>query len=136
MTTTLKSIPADNLPDHVDDTERAIAALIVSELVALGYALSVWDGEAWTVEASQDAREVCAALASTEMDVIKVRDPAGQTEFPESGRNAMPVVGSLTLIWGNGNALLSDWSVAPTGHGAAFGAAVETLADEIDARFC
>ena len=121
--TTLKSIPADNLPEHVADDERAIAALIVSELIALGYALSVYDGEAWTVKASTDAREVCAALASTDADEIRVRDVGA-------------VVGSVTLIWGNGNALLSDWSSTATALGSAFNAAVETLADEIDARFC
>jgi hypothetical protein len=120
----LKSIPADNLPAYVAHDERAIAALIVSELIALGYALSVNDGEAWVVRKSQDAREVCAALASTGADVMNVRDAA-------SGAN----VGYVSLIWGNGNCLLSDWGARPTPEGAAFGAAVETLADEIEHRF-
>ena len=133
MTATLKSIPADNLPDHVDDTERAIAALIVSELVALGYALSVWDGDAWTVKASKDAREVCAALATTEMDVIRVRDPGALTDA--TGGCVAPVVGSVALIWGNGNALLSDWSMSLGWRGAAFAAAVESLADQITERY-
>ena len=122
MTTTLKSIPADNLPDHVDDTERAIAALIVSELVALGYALSVYDGEAFTVKKSQDARVVCAALASADDDTIRA-------EF--NGARA----GWVQLIWGNGNALLSNWGTPPNGEGSAFEAAVETLADEISYRY-
>ena len=127
------NIPADCIPDYVDDTERAIAALIVSELVASGYALSVWDGEAWTVKASKDAREVCAALASTEMDVVRVRDPGALTDA--TGGCVAPVVGSVTLIWGNGNALLSDWSVSLGWRGAAFAAAVESLADRITERY-
>ena len=134
MNAALKSIPADNLPEYVDDTERAIAALIVSELVASGYALSVWDGEAWTVKASQDAREVCAALASTEAAVIRVRDNAAKTAWPTACPTA-PVVGDVTLIWGNGNALLSDWSSRAGIHGAEFNAAVESLADQITERY-
>jgi hypothetical protein len=117
------NIPADRLPAYVRDDERAIAALIVSELIAAGYALSVYDGEEFTVRRSQDAREVCGALATTDADVLLAR---------MNGERA----GSVTLIWGNGIDLLSDWASRATGEGVMFNAAVETLADTITNRYC
>lgn len=124
MHATLKSIPADNLPEYVADDERAIAALIVSELVASGYALSVYPvGKARTVKLSKDAREVCAALATTDEDTIRADFNGAR-------------VGDIRLIWGNGNALLADWAATATRRGWLFSSVVESIGQEIEARFC
>lgn len=113
---------ANALPSYLPSDERAIAALIVSHLIANGYTLSVFDGEAWAVKRSDDARELGAALGTTDADVIRVRRDG-------------EVVGSVTLIWGNGNALLSDWASKASLEGAFFNATMLTLADDIEARF-
>lgn len=120
---TVSRIPADRLPEYVNATERAIAALIVSELISSGYALSVYDGEEWALKQSRDAGEVCAALASTDADVIRAR-VAGDSEWVR--------VGSVTLIWGNGRDLLSDWSWSQDTGGDAFNARMESIAAEVE----
>ena len=111
------------LPDYVMADERTIAALIVAELIADGYRLSVFDGEEWTVRRSNDAREVAAALATTDSDALVATDQDGAQ------------AGAVSLIWGNGNALLSDWSMRLGAAGAGFGMAMERIADEIERRY-
>jgi hypothetical protein len=118
------NIPAGRLPEYVADDERAIAALIVSELIAAGYVLSINNGEDWPVKRSGTASLVCAALAQTEADTLVARDAI--TDEP---------AGWVALVWGNGNALLSDWSSRATMTGGLFLARVETIADEITAKF-
>jgi hypothetical protein len=70
---------------------------LVAEAIAKGYHLSVNDGEEWTVKLSTDAKEVIAALASTDMDTLRVR---GAEYTDDEGRRRRELVGDFLLVWG------------------------------------
>ena len=80
--------------------ERAIAERLVTDAIALGYQVSVNDGEAWVVKRSTDSKAIMAALFSTDEDYIRIRKEG------EEGS-----VGTFTLIYGNdGWDVIADWS--------------------------
>jgi hypothetical protein len=82
-------------------TESRIAARLVDDALRAGYSVSVYDGEAWPLKRSTDRAAILDALASTDLDTLKFRDSAGEFKA------------WVTLIWGNGCDLLSDWSDTP-----------------------
>ena len=80
--------------------ERAIAERLVTDAIALGYQVSVNDGEEWTVKRSTDSKAIMAALFSTDEDYIRIRKDGEETS-----------VGTFTLIYGNdGWDVIADWS--------------------------
>lgn len=85
--------------------EARAARSLVHHALRLGYAISVNDGEEWTVRRSRDRDEVLEALASTGEDTIRVsREIAG-------GSGAEVAV--FWLIYGNdpkGEELISDYT--------------------------
>ena len=80
--------------------ERETAARLILAALAAGFTVSVCDGEAWPVKRSTDALEIARGLASTEMDILKLR------------RADDSVAGMIWLIWGNGADLVSDYTDA------------------------
>lgn len=81
-----------------DATERRIASDVIERTLARGYVISVFDGEAWCLSRSDDAAHIFAALASTGSDQLRIRTKDGAP------------VGTIVLIWGNGEDLISDTS--------------------------
>ena len=55
-------------------TERRICTALIKQVLADGNALSVFDGEEWTVKSSRDEKLIRAALFTTESDELVVRD--------------------------------------------------------------
>lgn len=100
---------AAHLPDYVSQGEARAAAALVNDLIEAGYVLSVYDGEEYTVKRSAVGATVAAALASTGIDNLLVRD---SNHF--NGPDGLPVrAGVIALVWGNapdGSELVSDWS--------------------------
>lgn len=85
--------------DYTTLGERRTATRLVAAALAAGYTVSVYDGEEYTVKRSRKSKEILEALASTESDVLVIRDSAGER------------VGDLCLIWGNdpsGEELIAD----------------------------
>ena len=82
-----------------DATERRIASDLIERILARGYVVSVFDGEAWCLTCSDDAAHIFAALASTGSDHLRVRTKDGAP------------IGTIVLIWGNGEDLISDTSL-------------------------
>ena len=78
--------------------ERKIAKAIVDVALLDGKRVSVFDGEEYTVKRSGDRKAILSALATTECDTLVFRDQSGN------------FVGSICLIWGNGEDLIHDWS--------------------------
>lgn len=78
-------------------SEAAIVQSLVVQALAAGYLLTVFDGEEFTVRKSDDQTTILAALYTTEADLlIAYRD----------GKRA----GSVWLVWGNGQDVISDYS--------------------------
>ena len=78
-----------------DQNEHRIVSAIVKKALSLDYKISLFDsidseGE-WTVKRSTSYKEVMDAIASTGGDVLKFRNSKDE------------VVGSVVLIYGNGN---------------------------------
>jgi hypothetical protein len=90
--------------EYTTSGERGVATRLVRAAIHAGYAVSVYDGEEYTVKRSRRERQILAALASTEEDWLVIRDSAGER------------LGSLRLIWGNeesGECLISDHTDKP-----------------------
>jgi hypothetical protein len=93
MTITL----AKTLP-YADTNERRIATAIVTDALAAGFTVSVHDGEEWALLKGNNKTLILLAMGSTDSDTLRLRDADDN------------IVGSITLIWGNGEDLLSDHS--------------------------
>jgi hypothetical protein len=78
--------------------EQRLARRLVKRLLAAGLALSIYDGEEWALTRSRDLDAIWGALGETDSDLIRAYDSQGEH------------VGFVTLIWGNGEDLLSDWT--------------------------
>lgn len=107
-------IPAnvnDVIASHVDkchgrrkleqELELRIAYLVVREALAANCLVSVFDGEEYPLKRSSDAVEIMRALCSTDEDTLLLRDANGAR------------LGSVLLIWGNGQDVISDYSYTP-----------------------
>lgn len=80
-----------------DTDEMRIIARLLAFGMAQGWTVSVFDGMAWAVRRSRDIPTLAAALASTDTDTLRFRDGVtGQS------------VGSVMLIYGNGEDVISD----------------------------
>jgi hypothetical protein len=69
--------------------ELIAAMRYINKALAKGYSISVNDGEEWTVKRSTDAKVIRAALQSTDSDIIRMRNGAGET------------IGIIYFVWGN-----------------------------------
>lgn len=90
-----------DLDNYATKGEARAARSLIQHALRLGYCVSVNDGEEWTVKASTNRDEILAALASTDMDVVRCA----------KGKDENKVVATFTLIWGNdptGEELLAD----------------------------
>ena len=80
---------------------------LVRNILSRGYTISVNDGEEWTVVDSRGEEIIMAALGTTEMDHIKMKDPLDYK-----------ALGIFTMVYGND----------PEGE--------EVVADHTDNRLC
>ena len=78
-------------------TETTICNKLVSCALAAGYAVTVYDGEEFALRNSKDRAAIKAAMFSTDCDRL----------YFWNGRD---MVGSVLLIYGNGQDVISDHS--------------------------
>ena len=105
--------------EHASEVERQIVRRLVSDILAKGYRLSVYDGGEFTVKFSTDATAILDALASTDSDNLIIR------------RADKSRVGFVMLIWGNDTDLISDHTDSAEVSGLIAGASA--LADRLAA---
>lgn len=79
--------------------ETAISKKVVAALLAAGYDISVNDGEAYPIKCSTDAEAIFAEMGHSDMETL---------EAHKDGK----YVGFVLLILGNGEDVLSDYSIA------------------------
>lgn len=80
---------------HTTPTERRIVSRLIAAALRKGYAISVNDGEEWTVRQSTDADIITNAIATTDRDTLS---------FRAEGKH----IGSILLIWGNDEDVISN----------------------------
>ena len=81
--------------------EQPIARRLVSNALLKGYTVSVNDGEEWTVKRSTHKPTIVGAMFSTDSDTLRFRRSDGSP------------VGSVILIYGNGEDVIADYSANP-----------------------
>jgi len=85
-----------------EKAEKAVAGKIIDRALAKGYSISVNDGGAWVVKRSTKRKEIYDALASTDSDLLKIRDASGKN------------LGCIYLVWGNApDELVNDYTDNP-----------------------
>lgn len=89
---TLPAIP------HASDVEKAIVGRLVTDLLAAGLTISVWNGgdEAELVDSS-DAEAIFAELCASDQDELTMEGPDGYA-------------GWIRLVWGNDHSVISDYT--------------------------
>lgn len=83
---------------HISETERQICECLVTEAIKDGFSISVNDGEDTVVTESIIPSHIFAAMASTGEDILV---------FHKDGKK----IGVLSLVWGNGADVMSDWTI-------------------------
>lgn len=79
--------------------EKAVVRAAVRNAIKLGHAVSVFDGEEWSVKRSTNEREVMAEIYATDMETLAFRKSDGE------------LVGKVWLVYGNSaSEVMSDWS--------------------------
>ncbi len=81
---------------HIRSDELAIASKLVTTILAAGHMISVHDGEEFPLKCSVNHDEIIAAMGSTDSDTLVIR-----------AFNKLRV-GTILLIYGNGEDLISD----------------------------
>lgn len=93
----LAPMSASTLPPipHASTNEKLIVGKLVTDLLAAGHMLTVYDGGEDVVVLSNDADAIFKALSSTDRDVIRVT-PRGW----------------VLLVWGNDVDVISDYTMS------------------------
>ena len=68
-----------SLDQYTGRHEAAAVRRLIGHALAQDWAVSVNDGEEWTVKQSRDRTEILAALATTDGDTLRFRDSEGKT---------------------------------------------------------
>lgn len=105
-TLTISLLSAGALMPHVRLEEVRIALTIVQDALAQGWSVSVNDGGETTLHDSRDIRAILKAMGTTGQDYLM---------FSKSADGATISGGWVWLIWGNGSAVVTDYSaITPT----------------------
>ena len=78
--------------------ERAIIGLIVSDTLAAGHVVSVYDGEEWALKRSEKAQDIASEIGASDETQLRIRRADGS------------VLGWVLLIHGNGSDVICDYS--------------------------
>jgi len=82
--------------------EKRSATALVSAALAMGYSMSVYDGEEWALRRSTDQRAILAELGATDVDWLHFHKPDGTQ------------AGAAMLVYGNGpGELVADYTANP-----------------------
>lgn len=81
----------------MDKIETTICNRLVTRAIEAGYAVTVYDGEEFALRNSRDRAAIKAAMFSTDSDRL----------YFWNGRD---MLGSILLIYGNGEDVISDYS--------------------------
>jgi hypothetical protein len=102
---------------NASDIEKKIVGRLVTDILATGVTVSIYDGEEFALEDSNDEAAIYAALSSTDTDRIYIHDLSRKR------------VGWILLVWGNDVDIISDYT---TNLSPKLTAGANALADELD----
>lgn len=87
-----------SFPHLNNATERAIIGLAISDTLAAGHMVSVYDGEEWALKKSQKAQEIANEIGASDETQLRIRRTDGS------------VLGWVLLVHGNGPDVICDYS--------------------------
>ncbi|MER9205225.1 hypothetical protein [Mesorhizobium sp. M0771] len=85
-----------SFPAHANATEKRIISAIIKRALALGFTVSVYDGEEWALKRSTDFEAITAEVHATDETTLRMRDETGN------------MVGSIYLVHGNEDDVICD----------------------------
>jgi hypothetical protein len=83
--------------------ENQIVERLVTDILAAGLTVSVYDGEEYPLRHSTDMRAIMDALASTDMDELVLHEP-------KNAQGLRMRKGWVSLVWGNDCDVISDYT--------------------------
>lgn len=93
-----------NLPAWISYPERQIISAIITEALARSYAVSVFDGEEWTVITSTDRAMIERNIGQTGFTQLRFRS----TTQRDTQTGVLKEIGSVFLVHGNGSDVIAD----------------------------
>lgn len=94
--TTAQTVILPSIP-YASTNEKLIVGKLVTDLLAAGYAIDVFDGEEDAIVNSTDASAIFKAMCSTDMDRL---------DLTKNKKH----MGWVLLIWGNDADVISDYT--------------------------
>jgi hypothetical protein len=91
------------MTDH-EKIERPIARRLVATCLEAGYVISVFDGEEFAIKKSDNKSEIHKAMFSTDCDVLHIWSAIQPLDSKRKR------IGTITLIYGNLEDVISDYS--------------------------
>lgn len=84
------------------EREISVVRTIVGSALAMGYTVSVYDGEEWAVKQSSDRTAIMAEVYTTDENTLAFQDQEGKS------------LGSVFLVYGNlASEVMNDWTDSP-----------------------
>lgn len=94
------------LPASISYPERQIIAAIITEALARNYAVSVFDGEEWALQASTHRPVIEASIGTTDTTTLRFRD----LNKAEPTTGAPKVIGTVFLVHDNGSDVVANYT--------------------------
>lgn len=88
-----------HFPEWVPASERAIINGVITRAFKAGLSISVYDGEEWALNRSQDRAAIQRETAATDETVYMLREVVSDLR-----------IGKVWFVHGNGEDVLSDYS--------------------------
>lgn len=85
---------------HGSLIEKIIVGRLVTDLLAAGYKLRVYDGEEYATDWTTDAAAIYEVLSSTEMDRL------------DATKDGSKIIAWIVLVWGNDTDIISDYTTS------------------------
>lgn len=86
-------------PSYMRPAEQKIVGALIKKALALGYVVSVYDGEEWALKKSSDYEKITAEIAATDETQLIFREAVGGTK-----------IGWLMLVHGNDEDVICDYT--------------------------
>lgn len=83
------------------EREKSVVRKVVRNALNMGYSISLYDGEEWTIQRATTEKEVMSAIQTTDADTLRFRkiDDVGTP------------VGSVYFVYGNSaSEVMNDWT--------------------------
>jgi len=101
----LQAVPPLPPIPHASEIEKRIVYRVVTDLLAAGYVITVYDGQDEVLVGITDEKLIWPALSSTDADTLRVSKRGSHPATPRG-------TSFVYLVWGNDCDVISDYGVS------------------------